>query len=124
MLDSLFGSVSYSVPVTWYVGLSTTGIGISGSATEPGGTYSRVAVTNNKVNFTNAASGSVVNVTAINFPDSGVVSWGTMTDIALWDQPTGGSVWFYDALSTSKIVQANTAVSFVSGAITITLNNT
>ena len=124
ILDNLYGAVSFTPPATWYVGLSSTTIGVSGSCTEPTGTYARVAVTNNKTNFTNGSSGSLINSLAITFPDSGSVAWGTETDIALWDAPTGGSVWFYDPLTVSKIVQANTVVSFVSGAITITLNNT
>jgi hypothetical protein len=60
MLDSRFGSVAVAIPATYYVGLSTTTPTNTGTnVTEPaGGSYARVAVTNNATNFPAAAARS------------------------------------------------------------------
>ena len=122
ILDYNFGSVAYSVPATFYLGLSTTTISSSGSnATEPSGaSYARVSVTNNKTNFTYSASGCVVNATEIAFAESSG-SWGTIVDVGLWDALSSGSIWYYTSLPTSKVVQTTTVVSFSASALSISM---
>jgi hypothetical protein len=68
--------------------------------------------------FTNSFSGSLVNLSALTFPESSG-SWGVITTIALMDASTSGSVWFYTDLGTPKTVQSNTVVSFSASAIVI-----
>lgn len=121
ILDKSFGNVDYTPPTNYYMGLSTTPISSSGSnATEPtGGSYARVLVANNKTYFGYASNAIITNGCAIIFPTSGS-SWGTITHVGLWDASTSGSVWFYEALPTPKIVQIATQVSFDAGAIQIT----
>ena len=60
ILNYNFGSTSYTVPATIYIGLSSTALAFSGTGyTEPsGGNYSRVTEANNKVNFSTAANGT------------------------------------------------------------------
>jgi hypothetical protein len=125
VMDQLFGNTTITVPSTLYMGLSTTTISNSGTgATEPvGNGYARVAITNSKTNFSVASSGVVTNATAISFPES-TASWGTITYIAFWTASSGGSIWFFEALPTSKTVQSNTTVYFPIGALTLSQTNT
>lgn len=127
VIDYNFGATSYAgtLPATYYFGLSTTTINIDGSgATEPsGGSYARVAFTNNKSNWGNAALGILTNAAAVTFPESSA-SWGTITYVGMWDLATGGNIWWYDVLSPSRAVASLTTVIFSIGAITVTFNNT
>jgi len=120
LLDSWFGAVALSVPGTWYVSLSTTSPTEAGlNFTEPvAGAYARVAVTNNATNFPAAVSGAKTNGTAITFPES-TASWGTITHIGFYNQASGGALYFWEALPTSKAVAANTTVYFSIGSLTI-----
>lgn len=61
LLDHVFGSVDYTPPVTFYVALFTVTPSDSGGGTEvSGGSYARVAMTNNPTNFPNASSGITI----------------------------------------------------------------
>lgn len=125
MLDYNFGLTTYTVPSTYYFGLSTTTINIDGTgATEPsGGAYARIALANNKTNWTVAASGLITNSTAITFAES-TASWGTITYVFMSDALTGGNIWWYDALSPARAVASATTVLFAIGAVTVQMNNT
>jgi hypothetical protein len=122
ILDYNFGSVAYSVPPSFFLGLSTTTINAGGStATEPvGSSYSRVEIANDKSNWTYASSGCLLNSTSVSFIEASG-SWGTVTYAELWDAQTSGSIWFYQALPTAKIVQANTVVTFSASSIAMSL---
>ena len=124
ILDRNFGGTAYTPPATMYFGLSTTVIQIDGTgATEPsGGAYARVALTNDKTNWGTASNASLTNSTAVTFPES-TASWGTITYVGIWDASTAGNVWFFDALSPSKVVQSATVVLFAIGAITVQMTN-
>jgi hypothetical protein len=126
LLDSEFGSTAYSVNSTLYVGLSTTAVSNSGTGyTEPtAGAYARVAVVNNKSNFTVASTGSLSNNTSITFPES-TAAWGTITYVFLADSGTtsAGNVLYFEALSTAKTIQTATTVLFAPNAITISMSN-
>jgi hypothetical protein len=127
LLDYNFGSTAYSggLPATYYVGLSTSTINFDGTgATEPTGigSYARVALTNNKTNWAVASNGVLTNATAVNFAESSA-SWGTVTNVGLWDALTAGNIWWFDALSPSRAVASLTTVIFSVGAITVTFNN-
>ena len=123
-LDAWFGGVALSVPGTWYASLSTTTPTEAGTNwTEPtGGAYDRVAVTNNATNFPAASSGTKTNGTAITFPES-TASWGTITHIGFYNQASGGNLYFWEALPTSKAVAAYTTVYFSVGSLTISNTN-
>jgi hypothetical protein len=120
MQDYAFGSVSYTPPASYFLALSVNGISSSGSnMSEPvGASYARIEIPNSKLYFTNSFSGSLVNLSALTFPESSG-SWGVITTIALMDASTSGSVWFYTDLGTPKTVQSNTVVSFSASAIVI-----
>lgn len=124
VLDFNFGNTSYTVPATYYFGLSTTTISIDGTgATEPsGGSYARVALTNNKTNFGNASNASLSNLAAVQFPES-TASWGTITYVGVWDASTSGNLWWFDALSPARSVATATTVLIAIGAMTISMSN-
>ena len=124
VLDLCFGSTSFTVPSTFYFCLSTSTINIDGTGmTEPsGGSYARVALTNNKTNWGTASNGSLTNLVAITFPESSA-SWGTVTYVAIADAASGGNIWFYDVLSPARTVASATTVLFAIGSITVQFNN-
>lgn len=123
VLDWLFGQVSWNPQTTYYIGLSTTSINASGSgATEPtGGAYARLAIPNNKSTWTTASSGILTNILQFEYPES-TTPWGTITNVFMSDSPTGGNILYWDALTTSRIVQAQTVLIFAPESIRIQLS--
>jgi len=124
VLDFNFGATSYTPPGTLYMGVSTSVIQPDGSGyTEPvGGAYARVAVTNNKTNFTVASNGTLSNATAITFVES-TAAWGTITYAFLADALTAGNVYWFEALPTPKAVASATTVLFSIGSLVISMTN-
>jgi len=120
--DYLFGGVSFTPPATLYLGLSTTTPSVTGSnITEPSGAgYARVAITNNKSNFSYSTSGCVLNTGSIVFPESSG-SWGTILSVVLFDASTSGSAWDYTTLTTPKVVQDTTIISFSASAVSFSM---
>lgn len=121
--DYLFGGTAFTPSTTYYLGLSTTAIGSAGTGvTEPsGGAYTRVAVTNNKTNFTVSSGGIIKNATQIEFPES-TTAWGTITYVFIADSLTGGNILYYDALTTPRTVQTATVLLFAVNAMNIQLS--
>jgi hypothetical protein len=117
--DLMLGGVALTPPSNYYLALSTTNISVSGSnLTEPvGAAYARIIIPNTKSYFTNSSSGCLVNSASIVYVESSG-SWGTIVDIALTDAITSGSVWMYTTLTSPKIVQSDTVISFSASAIT------
>lgn len=117
----LFGGVSFTPPTNFYLALSLGSISSTGSGlVEPSGAgYARVQIPNTKTYFTNAVNGTITTTGSQSFPQSSG-SWGTIVDIALCDAATSGSVWYYTTLTTPKVVQDSTIISFAASAITIT----
>ena len=126
VLNLNFGNTSYVVPTPLYFGLSTTSINIDGTgATEPvGGAYARVALANaDKTNWSVSTLGSLVNIGVVQFPES-TASWGTITHVFIADALSGGNIWWFDALSPTRLVQSATTVLFAASSITVVMNNT
>ena len=119
MQDYNFGSVPFTPPTSYFIGLSTATISSSGSgATEPsGGGYARVEIPNTKSYFTYSSNGCLVNSASIVFAQT-TGSLGTILSIGLWDALTSGSLWYYTNLTTPKIVQTDTVISYSASAIT------
>lgn len=115
LADGQFGSGS---PATWYCGLSTTTSGDDGSGfTEPsGGSYGRVAVTNNVTNFPAATTvaGRTVkrNGTKITFPNP-TGSWGTLSEYGWFLTSSGGQPEYTNPIDAPIAPRAgNTPVEF------------
>ena len=92
VLDHVFGAATYTPPATLYVALYTvipTDANASGTEVT-GGSYARVAVTNNLTNFPAAAAGAKANGTAITFP-APTANWGIVVGFAIYDAATVGN---------------------------------
>lgn len=126
VLNLLLGGTNLSVPSTYYVGLSTTALTSNGTGyTEPSGNgYARVGVANNKSNFSSATNATLTNLSQISFPEATPAGWGTITYAFLADSVSAGTIWYYEALTTSRIIQANATFIFVANALTFKMINT
>ena len=127
ILDHVLGATTYTPPATVYVALYTATPGdANASGTEvTGGSYARVAVTNNATNWP-AASGtsptSKSNGTTITFP-APTADWGVVVAFAIYDAATVGNELAWGALSVNKTINnGDAAPSFAIGALVVTLD--
>lgn len=119
VLDHLLGRTTYTAPATVYVALYTSAPTDSGGGTEvSGGSYARVAVTNNATNWPAASSGTKSNGTAIVFPEA-TADWGTVVAFGLFDAANGGNLLYWGELSQNQAVNSGSTASFAIGALTI-----
>lgn len=121
LLKARFGGAADTVPATWYVALTTTTPTDSAAGTEvTGGSYARVAVTNNTTNFPAPTTGVIANGAAITFP-APTANWGTVTHFELWDAASAGTRRYWGALTTPRTINnGDSAPSFAVGAMTLT----
>lgn len=124
ILDLVLGAVAYTAPTTVYIALftdtNTATQRDAGTVTEvSGGSYARVAVTNNTTNWPAASAGSKSNGTAITFPTS-TASWGTVTAFGIYDASTAGNLLYWGDLTASQAVGTNNTLSFQVGQLTVT----
>lgn len=121
MCNEVVGATAYGAPATWYIGLFTASPGVGGSAANEvsGGSYNRVAVTNNTTNFPTTSTGSKTNATAITFPTS-TASWGTVTYVGLCASgtPATNDVRAFGTI-TSTVIGSGVTPSFAIGALTV-----
>ncbi len=121
LLDHVFGAAAYTAPATLYVALYTVAPSDTGGGTEvTGGSYARVAVTNNATNFPAASGGAKSNGTVITFPTA-TANWGTVVAFAILDAATNGNFLCWADLTTSKAVNSGDTASFAVGDLDITL---
>lgn len=126
ILDFLLGAVSLSSPGTIYVALSTAAYSDAATGTSmtevSGGSYARVAVTNNTTNWpvaTGTSPATKANGTSITFPTA-TGSWGTVTAFYLVDAATVGNILYGGDLTASKTIGSGDTATFAASAITIT----
>lgn len=127
VLNHVFGGVTLSPATTLYIGLSTTAVADDGTnITEPvGGSYARVAVTNDKTTGWTSASGAtneVSNVGQISFAEA-TANWGTIVDFFIADALTVGNILASASLTVSKTVATGDIASFPSGSLIINLDD-
>lgn len=124
VLNHVFGATAYSAPGTLYFALFTTAPSDSGGGTEvTGGSYARVALTNNTTNFPNATGTSPTsksNGTTITFPAASA-NWGTVVAFGIFDASSGGNLICWADLTANKTINNGDTASFAVGALTITL---
>lgn len=124
VLDHVFGAAVYTAPATVYVALYTvipTDANASGTEVT-GGSYARVAVTNNATNWPAASGGAKSNGTAVTFP-APTAAWGTVVGFAIYDAATVGNQLAWGALTVNKTVNnGDAAPSFAIGDIDLTLD--
>lgn len=120
VLDSRYGGAAFTPPATVYLALFTSAPGVTGGGTEAtGGSYARVAVTNNSTNFPNSVAGVKSNGTDFTFAQA-TAGWGTVTHFGFFDALTGGNLLDFAPLTTPKTVQNGDIPKFSAGQITFT----
>lgn len=127
--DSQFGGGATTwAPATWYLGLSTTLPNEDGSGfTEPvGGSYARVAITNNATNFpaavTSSGTTTKANGTKFTFPNP-TGTWGSIGYYGFFTAATGGVPQYAAALDTGITVKSgNTPVEFDIGMLVMSFD--
>lgn len=127
VLAAVFGQVALPAIATVYLALYTTNptdAGASGVEVS-GGSYARVAVTNNTTNFP-APTGTSPTQTTLHvsfaFP-APTANWGVVTGFAIYDAATLGNELAWGALTASKTINSGDAApSFAVDALVITLD--
>ena len=109
LLDHEMGATVWTAPATIYIAAFTAAPTSSGGGTEvTGGSYARVALTNNGTNFPAAASKTKRTGVAITFP-SPSADWGSIVGLASFDAASGGNMLRYGPLSTPVTVTSGGA---------------
>lgn len=130
VLDHLFGGTTYTASGTLYVGLLTGSAPAESDSSfnEPptASGYARVAVTNNKTNWSTASqvstSGSLHNQTTITFP-AATGPWGTVTYFGLFEgSGASANPLCLSALTTNKTIDTGDTASFASGSLVIRID--
>jgi len=120
LLDHVLGNAAYSAPATVYVALYTVAPTDAGGGTEvSGGSYARVAVTNNDTNWPAAAAGAKANGTEITFPEA-TGDWGEVVAFAILDADTAGNFLYWADLTASKTINSGDTAKFAVGDLDVT----
>jgi hypothetical protein len=121
VLDHLMGRTTYTAPASLYFALYTASPSDSGGGTEvSGGSYARVAVSNDAANWPSAAAGTKRNASTITFPEA-TASWGTIVAIAIHDASTAGNLLFWTTITSRSVVQGDIP-RFNAQGVAISLN--
>lgn len=120
LLDHVLGNAAYSAPATVHVALYTVAPTDAAGGTEvTGGSYARVAVTNNATNWPAASGGAKANGTAVTFVTA-TANWGTVVAFGIFDAATAGNLLYWADLTVSKAVNSGDTASFAVGDIDVT----
>lgn len=124
--DHVLTNTAFTKPATVYLSLHTGDPGESGTGSEvSGGSYARVAITNNNTNFPvcpSTGTPTKTNGQPFSFPTS-TASWGTVTHWALYDASSAGNMIAHGAFSTPRLVASGKTMKVPAGGLTFTLNN-
>lgn len=123
ILDSIFGTGTFSEPATVYVALYTTDPTDADTGTEAsGGAYARVGLATDGSNWTAVNNNTWQNAADIAFPES-TAAWGTVTHVGLRTAATGGNLLFSAALATARTVDdAGITIRIPAGSLTVSLD--
>lgn len=125
-LNNIMGNVfttktDPTLPINYYIGLSTSAPSLDGSGvSEPASSagYARVRLSN----LSEPINGVITNQSAVSFEES-ISDWGLITHFVIYDSLTGGNLLMYDALSASRSVEAATVVTIKENSLQLTLAN-
>ena len=120
-LNLIYGATAYTPPATLYCAFFTAAPTAAGGGTEvSGGSYARVAVTNNTTNFPAAVGQIKRNANAITFPTP-TANWGLVIGAAWFDAATSGNMLQYGPFTTSRnILNGDAAPSILANGGTFT----
>lgn len=119
-------STATALPMTYYIGLSsTTPTAAGGNVTEPSSTgtaYARVQLTS----LSAPNDGVITNSAAITFPES-TATWfsssSPATHYVIYDAATGGNLLMYNALTASRIIEVNTIATIKASSLYLQLTD-
>jgi hypothetical protein len=115
-LTWLLTASSATRPTAWYIGLFTAAPNDTGGGTEVSGvSYVREAVT-----FT-VTGDTASNSAAVEWPVAGG-SWGTITDLAIFDAVTAGNMIGYATLTAAKTIATGDVFRVPVSELTVTLD--
>jgi hypothetical protein len=115
-LTWLLTASSATRPTAWYIGLFTVAPTDAGGGTEVSGTgYVREAVA-----FT-VTGDTASNSAAVEWPVAGG-SWGTITDLAIFDAVTAGNMIGYATLTSAKTIATGDVFRIPLGDLDVTLD--
>lgn len=125
LLDHAFGAAAYTPATTLYFAASSADPGESGAGiVEPsGGSYARVAVTNNLTNFPAASGGAKANGVSIGFPVA-TADWLSgvgLTHVGIFDASSGGNFLGRGAIAVPKAILNGDQLIIPIGDLDITL---
>lgn len=124
VLDLLFSNTSYTIPTTYYIGLWTSALSDASTGSTAGevsgGSYARVAVTNNVTNFPASSSGAKTNGVTFTFPTASA-GWGTITHLGLFDASSAGNMIAWTDLGTSKTIANGDTASINGGDLALSI---
>jgi len=119
LLDHVLSASAWSAPATTYIALYTVTPGDAGGGTEvSGGSYARVAYTNNITNWPAASGGSKSNANVIDF-GTATANWGTIVAVSIMDAATAGNFLFYGSLTASKTVNNGDGFKFLATKLSV-----
>lgn len=122
VLKHVFGIATYSAPATLYAALFTTAPAEDGTGgvEASGGSYARVAITNDNTEWSWNAGGWIENINQILFPTA-TANWGTIVRVVLMTASSGGAIW---AISDAISFDVTTGLQpfFDPGDLTFTLD--
>lgn len=122
LLDHVFGNAAYTAPATLYLAAFTVAPNDAGTGgTEcTGGSYARLAVTNNATNFPAASGGAKSNGVAFEFIEA-TAGWGTVVFIGVYDAVSGGNFLGGGTLAVSQTVNTGNILRVKIGDMDLTL---
>ena len=116
VLTWVFTTSSATRPTEWHIALYTASPSDPGGGTEvTGGGYARQSVT-----FT-VSGNTASNTAAIEWPVA-TASYGTVTDVGVFDAASGGNLIAYAALTTSKAIDTGDVFRLPAGDLDVTLD--
>lgn len=122
LLDHVLSAATYTAPATLYVALFTAAPTDAGGGTEvTGGSYVRLAVTNNATNFPAASGGAKSNGVVFTFVTA-TANWGTVVAMGIFDAVTAGNLLFWADLTVNKAVNNGDTASFPVNDLDFTLD--
>lgn len=115
LLSKLLGATNFTPPATWYAALMTAAPTDAGGGTEvSGGSYARIAVTNNTTNFPAASAGSLATGAQIDW-GTATANWGTITHVAFYDASTAGNLGPWGPLSVATLINNGSSFKVTAG---------
>src|SRR3990167_2174247 len=118
--DHVLGGPDFTRPATVYVALYTAAPTDAGGGTEvTGGSYARLAVTNNPTNGPASSGSAKANGTEFTFVTA-TANLGTVVAFGILDAASAGNLLYWGDLAVSKAVNSGDTAKFPIGDIDIT----